>query len=120
MKAERSRVSTFDCALLGVCFVGDVGILLYTAWNLRLHQSAVPGKLVLSVLPVLVLGGLFVISGIRSLNETWRLDANGAGDIREEGFGNSRRYTATMLIYGVIQLLAAIAGGLIIVNLNSA
>ena len=117
MNAERSRISTFDCALLGVCFVADIGILLYTAW---MHHGARRDKSVLGLLPLLVLGGLFVIRGILSLNETWKLDASGAGDIREEDVSISRRYTATMLIYGVILLLAVIAGGLLVLNLNSA
>jgi len=117
MRSGLRRVSLVELLLL-ICFtLIDIGLLLYTAFKEWLHHGSELGKPILFLLPTLVIGGLFVLAGMHSLNATLVPDPSDNDAISEDNLRVSPRYSSAMLVYGTLLLLATVAGSLIDINL---
>ncbi len=104
--------------LLLICLTAiDIGILLYTAVKEWSHHGSEFGKPILFLLPTLVIGGLFVLAGIQSLNATLIPDSRDNEAVSEDNLRVSPRYSSAMVVYGTLLLLATFAGSLVVVNL---
>jgi hypothetical protein len=118
MTPKARRVSITEFVLLVGSVSIDIGLLLYTALRVLSHRGNEAGKPLLVLLPTLIMGGLFTIFGIHSLNETLQPSLPESGDITIESLSVSPTYTVMMLIYGSLLLLITVAGGLVVINLN--
>ena len=118
-KMTPRRVSLTEFSVLVSLMVVDVGLLLYTALQVSSHWGREAGRPLFFLLPPLILGGLFTAFGIHSLNETLRSSPPDTNTVSTEVLRVSPTYTMMMLIYGSFLLLITVAGGLVVINLNT-
>jgi hypothetical protein len=120
MTPKARRVSMAEFAVLVAIVIIDIALLLYTALRVTSHRGIEVGKPLLFLLPTLILGGLFVLFGVHSLNTTLRPGLTEDDGITIESLRVSPTYTTMMLLYGCLLLLITVAGGLVVIDLNLA
>jgi hypothetical protein len=117
MVAVKRRAFNLDRAIFIVSFLVDLGLVAYTVRGVRSHSFSDMNRPLLFLATPLVVGALFLFSGIRSLIQTQQNFREGVQDIEEEEAGASLRYEVTMLIYGSVLLFVGFGGALVCINL---
>jgi hypothetical protein len=116
MMAMKRRTHKLDQALFLVSFMAVLGLLFYTARSIRSHGLLDLTRPLLFLLSSLLPGFLFLFRGIALVITYSQSVGESAEEIPEDEPGDYLRGSVTLLIYGSILLLVALAGSLVLLN----